>query len=229
MSSSSSPGIEKPETSENPEVHEVRPFPYADAMAYVSGDKAGRSGAAGVSSAGSDAESDALHRESAAREAGIREGELRARAAYDAQLDRVHESLRMALAGFARERETYYQKVESEVVQLALAIARKVLQREANVDPLLLAGLVRVALDKIESKTRVTVRVHPQQADDCRAYFARCMEPKNAPEVVEDSAIEMDHTILQTDLGTTEIGIEPQLKEIERGLMDLMAQRPLGS
>jgi hypothetical protein len=31
---------------------------------------------------------------------------------------------------------------------------------------------------------------------------------------------------LQTGLGTTELGLEVQLKEIEKGLMDLMARRP---
>ena len=46
-------------------------------------------------------------------------------------------------------------------MQLALAIARKILHREAQVDPLLLAGMVRVALEKIESHTKVSVRVHP--------------------------------------------------------------------
>jgi hypothetical protein len=34
--------------------------------------------------------------------------------------------------------------------------------------------------------------------------------------------------VISTQLGTTEIGIESQLKEIEQGLFDLMAQRPEG-
>jgi flagellar assembly protein FliH len=94
------------------------------------------------------------------------------------------------------------------------------------VDPLLLAGMVRVALDKVESGTKVVVRVHPEQVSDCRSYFARTLEPGEVPEVVEDAAIARDCCVLQTGLGTTELGLEVQLKEIEKGLMDLMARRP---
>ena len=32
--------------------------------------------------------------------------------------------------------------------------------------------------------------------------------------------------ILETELGSTELGLESQLKEIETGLFDLLAQRP---
>jgi flagellar assembly protein FliH len=164
--------------------------------------------------------------ERSAHEAGRQEGEMQARAAFDQQLAQVRESVRAALQAFAGERAAYYRQVEIEVVELALSLARKILHREAQVDPLLLAGMVRVALDKIESGTKVVVRVHPEQVSDCRGYFARTLEPGEVPEVVEDAAIARDCCVLQTGLGTTELGLEVQLKEIEKGLMDLMARRP---
>jgi flagellar assembly protein FliH len=164
--------------------------------------------------------------EAAAREAGRQEGEARGRDAFEPQLERARESVRLAVDAFARERAAYFHQVEAEVVQLALSIARKILHREAQVDPLLLAGIVRVALDQIESKTKVVVRVHPTQSEDCRGFFARYMDPQRMPEVVEDAAVELDRSVLQTELGTTELGIEVQLKEIEQGLLDLMALRP---
>jgi flagellar assembly protein FliH len=151
---------------------------------------------------------------------------MQARATFDQQLAQVRESVRGALQEFAAERTAYYRQVETEVVQLALNIAHKILHREAQVDPLLLAGMVRVALEKIESETSVTVRVHPDQVSDFRSYFARALEPAEVPEVVEDAAIARDCCVLQTALGTTELGLKVQLKEIEKGLADLMARRP---
>ena len=165
-------------------------------------------------------------REDALRRAGRAEGEAAARAAYEEHLARVRDGVRVALAGFASERAAYYRQVESEVVQLALTIARKILHREAQVDPLLLAGVVRVALDQIESHTKVVVRVHPEQAGDARAYLQRTMDVESVPEVVEDPAVELDGCVLQTELGTAQLGIEAQLKEIEQGLSDLLAKRP---
>jgi flagellar assembly protein FliH len=165
-------------------------------------------------------------RDAAAREAGRQEGEALERTAGEQRLGQIRESVSVALVDFAGERAQYFQQVESEVVQLALSIARRILHREAQIDPLLLAGMVRVTLEKMESATHVVVRVHPQQVSECRGYFAQHMESRTVPEVVEDAAVERDHCVLQTALGTTELGVGSQLKEIEQGLLDLLARRP---
>jgi flagellar assembly protein FliH len=195
----------------------VRPFPYSEA--------AGRSGLPGLSAAPAEVTID-LHATEIMRQTAREEGEARARAEFEAQLEQTRDNLRSAIAGFARERQAYYLKVEPEVVALALSIAHKILHREAQVDPFLLAGLVRVALERMEHATRVTVRVHPDYAADCRTFFARNLDPQIVPEVIEDAGVPRDQTVLETELGTTQLGIEPQLKEIELGLMDLLAQRP---
>jgi len=178
----------------------------------------------GVGTAGS--VPDQKTREETLRQAGRAEGEAATRTAYEEHLARVRDGVRATLADFASERAAYYRQVEAEVVQLALAIARKILHREAQVDPLLLAGVVRVALDQIESKTKVVVRVHPEQAPDARAYLQRTMDAESVPEVVDDLTLELDRCVLQTELGTAELGIEAQLKEVEQGLLDLLAKRP---
>jgi sulfur carrier protein ThiS len=46
------------------------------------------------------------------------------------------------------------------------------------------------------------------------------------PEVVDDPSLPLERCVLETSLGQTELGVEPQLKEIERGLLDLLAKRP---
>jgi flagellar assembly protein FliH len=205
---------------------ESRPFLYAEVAAPMGvGSKTGPA-APGEGVPGAEI---LAQRETAAREAGRREGEAQARAAGEQHLGEIRASVSAALADFARARAQYYQQVETEVVQLALAIARKILHREAQVDPLLLAGLVRITLEKIESATKVVVCVHPQQVSECRSYFAQHMEAGKVPEVVEDPVVEIDRCILQTGLGRTELGVEVQLKEIEQGLFDLLAKRPAGA
>lgn len=221
MSSSCSPAPEaKPEP-------EIRPFSYAEVAAQLgSGGSRKAVPAAGLGEGVSGTAEILAQREAAVREKGRQEGEAQGRAAGEEHLSQIRASVGAALADFARDRAQYYQQVESEVVQLALSIARKILHREAQVDPLLLAGMVRVVLEKIESATKVVVRVQPQQVSECRGYFAHHMEASQVPEVVEDPAMQTDHCVLQTALGTTEVGVEVQLKEIEQGLLDLLARRP---
>src|SRR5258708_14807 len=175
---------------------------------------------------GDECAGDLALREARTRELGRHEGRTEASKNFEEQLVRERVMLTTAMGEFIGERPAYYQKVEAEVVQLALTIARRILHREAQVDPLLLAGIARVALEKIEGATRVTLLVHPQAAAGWRQYLALTMKPGDIPEIVEDPALPPDRCKLQTSMGVAELGIEVQLKEIEQGLTDLLAARP---
>jgi len=165
-------------------------------------------------------------REAQARLQGKQEGQAAAQTAFEAQLARERSAIAAALAQFTRDRAAYFAKIEGEVVQLALSITRKILHREAQLDPLLLAGIARVALEKIDGATGVTLRLNPQNAADWQRYLATHLEAADLPEIVEDPALPLDQCTLETSMGTATIGLEVQLKEIEQGLMDLLAARP---
>jgi|SRR5579863_1242729 len=221
---SSSPSRARPATAlPQPEsLPELQPFPYDS---IPPGARAG--GASGQSFWGSDSgASDAGAREAQIRAQGRQEGQAEADKLFTERLARERDSLASALAQFTRDRGAYFQKVEGEVVQLALSIARKILHRESQLDPLLLAGIVRVALEKIDGATGVVLRVHPQNAQDWRRYLAEHLEPADVPEIVEDPAQPPGRCTLETSMGTAMLGLEGQLKEIEQGLMDLLAARP---
>jgi flagellar assembly protein FliH len=204
----------------------LEPFPY-DSIPPGAATRLRLAGGLGLDGPASEA-SAAAARETQARAQGRQEGLAETRKLFDEQLGRERASLAAALAEFTRDRATYFQTVEGEVVQLALSIARKILHREAQLDPLLLAGIVRVALEKIDGATGVVLRLHPQNAADWRRYLATHLDPADRPEIVEDPAQPLDCCTLVTTMGTALIGLEGQLKEIEQGLMDLLAARPDG-
>jgi flagellar assembly protein FliH len=161
-------------------------------------------------------------------EQGLAEGEARARAALETNLAALRGQMSEALRAFAAQREGYFQRVESEVVQLALSIARKILHREVQIDPLLLAGIVRVALESVNDGTQVRLRAHPQEIPFWRDYFSRSTESAPAPELMGDASLDSGCCVLETDLGSTRISLDTQLKEIEQGFLDLLEQRPQG-
>ena len=163
-----------------------------------------------------------------ARAAGRQEGLAEASKSFDEKLTHERSSVADALTQFTRDRASYFKKVEGELVQLSLAIARKILHREAQVDPLLLAGIARVALEKIDGATGVVLRLNPQNTADWRAYLSTRLELSDLPEIIEDPAQPTDRCTLETAMGTASIGIEVQLKEIEQGFADLQAARPGG-
>jgi flagellar assembly protein FliH len=169
-----------------------------------------------------------LQREVQLRELGRQQGLLECRIKFEEQLGAERSMLARALTDFASERTAYYSKLEKEAVRLALSIARRVLHREVQVDPLLLMGIVRVALERIEGATGVALLVAPQEAGEWRKYLAAWMGPGDLPEIVEDPGMSPKQCALRTSMGTADLSLEAQLKEIELGLMDLLAARPKG-
>lgn len=160
-----------------------------------------------------------------ARIEAVAETEKRLKKEYEARSEEEAAKIRKALELFEAERKEYFSRVESEVVHLALAIAAKILHREAQVDPFLVAGLVRVAVDKLHNGSSVSVRVSPQTASNWRNYLA---SPQNGSTIaiVEDAHLGPKDCILETDLGSADFSIDAQLKEVEQGFFDLLAQRP---
>ncbi|HZP00945.1 MAG TPA: FliH/SctL family protein [Terriglobia bacterium] len=226
------PSIKEPQVRPQPFVYRPVTKSKADAATcssnlYAAGgvDPSGSGGEA-VGIAGSVSEAEAKAREAQARELGIQEGEARARAEFEKQLSTLYENVAQALRDFSREREAYYQRVEEEVIRLALAIARKILHREAQLDPLLLAGVVRVALEKVSAGTTVRLRVHPDQVYAWHEFFSKQVDFGPTPELLGDASLGFGRCVLETALGSTDLTLESQLSEIEHGFFDLLAQRP---
>jgi flagellar assembly protein FliH len=124
---------------------------------------------------------------------------------------------------FSRERAKYFADVEAEVVRLSLSIAARVLNREAQFDPLLLRGAVKVALAKVYDESKVTLRVPPDQIEDWRAIVA---DGEVVVTVIGDANLGRRECLLETSVGRVELGVMAQLQEIERGFFDLLGQRP---
>jgi len=162
----------------------------------------------------------------AAHAEGIREGLQQAQESFDKQLTEERTRVAEALRAFAQKTNEYYSRAEIELVHLALAIAAKILHREAQVDRMLVAALVKVAMEKLQHGTTATVRVRPEEVGDWNRYFEGNANREIRLEVKADPLVEAHNCILETELGTTELGLDAQLKEIEQGFFDLLAQRP---
>jgi flagellar assembly protein FliH len=167
-------------------------------------------------------------RMSAEMEAAREEAKAEARHEWERELkERVAEERSFILKAseeFRRERARYFAGVEAEVVKLALAIAARVLHREAMLDPLLLTGVVRVALEKVAEDSAIVLRVPVSAIDMWREAFTT--GPVPSLQIVGDERLRAGECVLDTNVGRVELGVSAQLEEIERGFFDLMQQRP---
>jgi flagellar assembly protein FliH len=153
------------------------------------------------------------------------QAEQKLRQEYEQKLNAARAPLSSALKEFAAQRDDYFARVEAEVVQLSLSIAAKILHREAQVDPMLVATLVRIAVEKMREESSVTIRVGAGRGSAWKQFFAATANAARI-EVVEDPQLTDQDCLLETELGTANFGLDTQLKEVEQGFFDLLALRP---
>lgn len=164
----------------------------------------------------------------AGRERGKQEGrqverEVQAAALAAAAEQRTRQAAAM-IEGFAGERDRFLHAVEQEVVELALAVAARILRREAQMDPLLLTGAVRVALGQLSGSTTVKLRVPPGELDLWTEAMALLPNLALKPLVIAGEGMRLGDCVVETELGSVDLGIRSQLGEIERGFFDRAAR-----
>ena len=154
-------------------------------------------------------------------EAGRLQGQEEGREAERELLeDRVQRELAGLVESFAVERDRYLRAVEREVVRLSLAVAARILRREAQMDPLLLTGAVRVALGQLAASTQVRLRVPAGQLELWVEAVGLLPNLPLKPQVVADEGMRIGDCRVEAELGSVDLGVGAQLKEIEREFFD---------
>jgi flagellar assembly protein FliH len=166
---------------------------------------------------------------SASIERARTEGRVDARREWEEDLEeriaKERASLLAVCEEFQKERVKYFAGVEAEVVKLALAIAARVVHREVTLDPVLLAGVVRVALEKMADGSTVVLRV---PSDELAIWQEiELGERGSSVRMVGDEGMQAGECAIDTNVGRVELGVSAQLEEIERGFFDLLQQRPV--
>ncbi|MGE3190999.1 MAG: FliH/SctL family protein, partial [Vicinamibacterales bacterium] len=131
------------------------------------------------------------------------------------------EAMLRRLAGtldeLAHLRTAMIQQTERQMVQLALAVARRILRREVTLDGDFVVAMARVALDRLGEQTRATVRLHP---DDLATTGT---EPGQFAgthvSVVADPSLSRGQCQVESEYGFIDVGVEAQFEQISQALI----------
>lgn len=138
----------------------------------------------------------------------------------------AEQEIRPAVTGIARSiselsrmREVIREEATQDLVHLAISIAARVIHRDVTIDPDALAGLVKAAFLKAQSREIQRVHVHPALEPMVRKCLEQCGSPKNLMLAV-DSGLNAGEIFFETSQGALDASVGTQLQEIERGLID---------
>ena len=148
--------------------------------------------------------------------AGVERGRAEARAALETIGASFTDSLRELVEFRARLKERY----ERELLELALGVARKVMQQELAERPELWLGMIRAAVPR--AVNRIVLRVPPPLMAFLRgslaALRASLADVKDL-ELVEDPSLPAGGCVIESRFGEVDIGVETQLERCERALV----------
>ena len=122
-----------------------------------------------------------------------------------------------SIQDLAAAHRTLVEAMEKQTVQLALEIAKKVVQRELAIDQDLVSALAVVALKRVHGNDSISLRLSPNDAARVRSAV-EAVNPSVA--VKEDPSLERGDFILDTGQTHLDARVFSQIETIGRALFD---------
>jgi flagellar assembly protein FliH len=199
----------------------------ARALAPGTGAKTHASGPGTAGASGGFADAATAAEIQARIQAAYQQGEMAGAKASADRLTAPLASLGTAAQELAAMRARVRAEAEQGVVNLAIAIARRVLHREIATDPVALLGVVKSAAARLNARELHRLRVSPKDAATIHEHRDRIGLPPGL-EIIADPALVPGGAIFETARGELDASVETQIDEIERGLADRMKRRSAG-
>ncbi len=172
------------------------------------------------------AEANAQHDKivSEARSEGFEQGSQEGFEKGSAEVERLIERMHKILEAVMQRREEILQDTESQIVELVILMARKVIKiLSENQKNVIMANTV-AALRKVKTRGNVTLRVNIEDVKLTTAHadeFIQHVENVQGITVQEDSSVEKGGCIVETDFGAIDARISSQLTELENKILEV--------
>jgi flagellar assembly protein FliH len=163
--------------------------------------------------------SDSLEKE--AYEKGFAQGERAGRELGEKRFESVVTSLTEALKELRRIQEEWHEKNEQHLIELACAVARKVVQREVSIDKSIISRMINAALKYAADHEEIIIRIHPsdlEYASQLKSEIREGMGEARNVRFEGDECVMRGDAIIESKRGIIETGIEKCFQAIENAL-----------
>ncbi len=157
-------------------------------------------------------------REQAHRE-GFNEGYEEGLQAARAETTSLISRLNNLLAFLERPVEALEHRVEQELLELALAVARQILRREIRTDPRHIIGLIREAIQQLPANLQdISVHLHPDDASVIRDTLNE-HAGKRRWKIIDDPGLSKGECKITTDSSFIDAGVDGLIARLAADLL----------
>jgi flagellar assembly protein FliH len=159
-----------------------------------------------------------------AKKEGFERGHEDGYASGKDEVERLIDQIHSVISHSIEKRNEIIEESETQLVNLVLLIARKVVKVISENQRNVVINNVIQALRKLKSRGEVVIRVNLADVKLTSAHvkdFMRMVENVKSVTVVEDSTVDRGGCIIETDFGQIDARISSQLREIEEKIIEL--------
>ena len=164
--------------------------------------------------------------EKEAYEKGFAQGEKAGMELGEKRFDSVIKSFNEALEGVRRLKEELFQKSEQEMVELVLAIARRIIQKDVSTDRKIILSMIKSALNFVADQEEIRVRLNPSDLEFATQHKGEITEGMRNLIFEEDEEIPRGDAIIESNRGIIGCGIERHLQKVEEDLRTQTGEYP---
>ena len=161
---------------------------------------------------------------------GFRKGEAAGKELEKKKMEPVLNGLRQAFAALGDIKRTLYVNAEKNLVDLSLAIARKIVGYEMNTNNKTVSHVVREALKKMDHQEKLKIRLSPvdlKLLTDENSGLARLSDDAHHVTLELDETILSGGCVIETDLGDIDARIEKQFQVVEEAFEEALQKSPV--
>jgi flagellar assembly protein FliH len=150
-------------------------------------------------------------------EAGLAAGH----AAAEEQIAPTLQRFAAILNGVHESHAGFFRAAERQVVDLALQIAQKVVEKEVENMPDLAVGVIRSALEEMDARTAVRVRVSPDDEELLRRRWTQAVPSGISPDKIEiqaDDRVRSGGAVIETTQGEVDAQLDTKLTQLGNAL-----------
>jgi flagellar assembly protein FliH len=171
-----------------------------------------------------DAKSQAAEVMESARSKGEEDGWEEGFSRGEEEVNRLITRLNRILSSTIQKRNEVLEEAESQIVDIIVAIARKVVKTITETHKNIIIEQVKDSIQKLKGRAEITIRINVEDlmmTTKHKKDFIQMVEGIENVKILEDNSVDKGGCIITTDFGSIDARISSQLSELEQKIKEI--------
>ncbi len=133
--------------------------------------------------------------------------------------------LKESMVEFLSTKEEVYEHLSNDILEIALAVARKIIRKEVLLDPEILKNVIGEVLDEVDfEEQKITLNINPEDVEVARSFMPELLKANNLEArvvIIEDEEIQEGSCKVTTSNGIIDANFSTQLQIIQNAFRSM--------